>query len=156
MAQDDNKMPQIWDKALLEKQSRPMVKTNRKNKLKIIGINLILFALLYGLVSLNKEILRPEFSHISFINILTGSFPNFIAAYIISLAFVNAVVIRKPQNGRLIVYVGSVLVFTILAIEEIIPMWGASTYYDSFDILASGLGSILSIITFELIARNAC
>ena len=104
---------------------------------------------------MNKEILRPEFSHILFIEILTGSFPNFIAAYIISLAFVNPVLIRKPQNGRLIVYVGSVLVFTILAIEEIIPMWGASTYYDSFDILASGLGTILSIITFELMARKA-
>ena len=132
-----------------------MVKTNRKTMLKIIGINLVLFALLYGLVSLNKEILRPEFSDISFISILTGSFPNFIAAYIISLAFVNAVLIRKPQNGRLVVYVSSVLVFTILTIEEIIPMWGASKIYDSFDILASGLGSIFSIITFELMARNA-
>ncbi|NQU29177.1 MAG: hypothetical protein HQ525_00765 [Anaerolineae bacterium] len=132
-----------------------MKKPNRKNMLKIIGINLVLFALLYGLVSLNKEILRPEFSHTSFASILTGSFPNFIAAYIISLAFVNAVLIRKPQYGRLIVYVGSVLVFAILAIEEINPMWGASTYYDSFDILASGLGSILSIITFELMARKA-
>ena len=120
-----------------------------------MGINLVLFALLYGLVSLNKKVLRPEFSHISFISILTGSFPNFIAAYIISLAFVNAVLIRKPQNGRLIVDVSSVLVFTILAIEETTPIWGASTYYDSFDILASGLGSTLSIITFELIARKA-
>ena len=132
-----------------------MVKTNRKTMLKIIGINLVIFALLYGLVSLNKEILRPEFSDISFISILTGSFPNFIAAYIISLAFVNAVLIRKPQNGRLVVYVSSVLVFTILAIEEIIPVWGASKIYDTFDILASGLGSIFSIITFELMARNA-
>ena len=123
--------------------------------LKILGINLVLFALLFGLVSLNKEILRPEFSSISFISILTGSFPNFIAAYIISLAFVNAVLIRKPQNGRHIVYVSSVLVFTILVIEEIFSMWGASMYYDSFDILASGLGSILSIITFELIVRSA-
>ena len=132
-----------------------MVKPNRKNMLRIIGINLVLFALLYGLVSLNKEILRPEFSHISFISVLTGSFPNFIAAYIISLAFVNAVLIRKPQHGGLIAYVGSVLVFAILAIEEINPMWGASTYYDPFDILASGLGLILSIITFELMARKA-
>ena len=132
-----------------------MVKPSLKNILRIIGINLVLFALLFGLVSLNKEILRPAFSHISFISILTGSFPNFIAAYLLSLAFVNAVLIRKPQNGRLIVYVGSVLVFTILAIEEIYPMWGASTYYDPFDILASGLGSIISIITFELIVRNA-
>jgi len=132
-----------------------MVKPNRKDMLKIIGINLVLFALLYGLVSFNKGILRPEFSHLAFISILTGSFPNFIAAFIISLAFVNAVLIRKPQKGRLIVYVSSVLVFTILTIEEINPIWGASTYYDLFDILASGVGSILAIITFELIARNA-
>ena len=132
-----------------------MAKSNRKNMLRIIGINLVLFALLYGLISLNKEILRPEFSHIPFVSILTGSFPNFIAAYLISLGFVNAVLMRKLQHGRLIVYVGSVLVFTILAVEEIYPMWGASTYYDPFDILASGLGSMLSIITFELIARMA-
>lgn len=132
-----------------------MVKPNRKNMLKIIRINLVLFGLLYGLISLNKEILRPEFGHISFISILTGSFPNFIAAYIISLAFVNAVLIRKPQNGRLIVYVSSVLVFAILAIEEITPIWGASTYYDSLDIWATGLGSILSIFTYELLARIA-
>jgi hypothetical protein len=143
---------------MLSKNSKTkasMAKTNRKNMLKIIGTNLVLFTLLYGLVFLNKNILRPALSHISFIRILTGSFPNFIAAYIISLAFVNAVLIRKPHNGRLIVYVGSVLVFAILAIEEIFPMWGASTYYDSFDILASGLGSILSIITFKLMAQKA-
>jgi len=30
-------------------------------------------------------------------------------------------------------------------------MWGASTYYDSFYILASGVGALLSILTFELI-----
>jgi hypothetical protein len=141
-------------KALVQ-EKRPMGKMDRKNKQKVIGINIFLFALLFGLISLNKEILRPGFNHIAFIRILTGSFPNFIAAYIISLAFANAVLIGKPQKGRFIVYIGSVLVFVILAIEEIIPMWGASTYYDSFDILASGLGSILSIITFELIAHKA-
>jgi len=132
-----------------------MVKPNRKHALRIVGINLILFALLYGLISFNKEVLRPEFIQNSFINILTGSFPNFIAAFLISLGFVNVVIIRKPQKGCLIVYVGSVLVFIILAIEEIHPIWGASTTYDPFDIWASGLGSILSIVTFELIARNA-
>ena len=132
-----------------------MVKPNRKDVLRIIGINLVLFALLYGLISFNKEVLRPEFSRIAFISILTGSFPNFIAAYIISLAFVNAVLIRKPQSSRLIVYVGSVLVFIILSFEEIMPIWGASTYYDPFDILASGLGSIFAIITFEFMTRKA-
>jgi hypothetical protein len=127
----------------------------RKDTLKIIGINLVLFALLYGLVSLNKGVLRPEFSHIPFARVLTGSFPSFIAAYVISLAFANAVLIRKPRNGRLIVYLGSVLVFVILTIDEFISTWGASTYYDSMDILASGLGSLLSIITYELMPRKA-
>ena len=80
--------------------------------------------------------------------------PNFIAAYIVSIALTNAVLIRKPKNGRLIVYLGSVIVCVILTIEEVTSMWGASAYYDSFDILASGLGSLLSIVTFELIERK--
>ena len=30
-------------------------------------------------------------------------------------------------------------------------MWGASEYYDSYDIIASGVGSLLTIITYELL-----
>jgi hypothetical protein len=127
----------------------------RKNILQIIGINLLLFVFLYGLVSLNKAVLRPQFNHIPFVRVLTGSFPNFIAAYIISLFFVNGVLIRKPRHGRLIVYLGSVLVCAMLTLEELKPFWGASTYYDPLDILASGLGSFLSIITYELMSRKA-
>ncbi len=118
---------------------------------RILGINAFLFALLFGLISLNKEILRPAFAHFPSTNIFTGSFPNFIAAYIISLAFVNAVLQRKPQHGRLIVYLISALVFIILTVEEISPLWGASTHYDIFDIVASGLGSLLAVITFGLL-----
>jgi len=128
---------------------------DRKTIQKVVGINILLFALLFGLVALNKRVLRPRFSHMPSVGILTGSFPNFIAAYVISLAFANPVHIRKPRNGRLIVYLGSVLVFAVLAVEELSPMWGASQYYDPFDILASGLGSLLSIATFELVAREA-
>ena len=124
---------------------------NRKSKQRIIVINLLLFALLFGLVSLNKEFLRPLYSNTPIIKVLIGSFPNFIAAYIISLAFMNAVVIREPKYGRLIVYLSSFLVFAILTIEEFKPIWGASTHYDPFDIFASGLGSLLTILTFELV-----
>ena len=124
---------------------------NRKSKLRIIGINLLLFALLFGLVSLNKDFFRPTLNHIPFFRILTGCFPNFLAAYIISFAFVNAILIRKPKYRRLFVFISSVLVFVILTIEELKPMWGASTHYDSYDILASGIGSLLSILTFEFI-----
>lgn len=123
----------------------------KNSKQKIIIINLFLFALLFGLVSLNKEVLRPLYSHLPFAGILTGSFSNFIAAYIISLAFINAVLVKKPKYSRLILYISSFLVFMVLTVEELKPMWGASTHYDSFDILASGLGSILAILTFELI-----
>ena len=121
------------------------------NKKKVIAINAILFAALFGLVSLNKEILRPAFNNSSLLKILTGCFPNFIAAYFICLAFVSAILIRKIKHGRLLVYISSIAVFTILMIEELKPMWGASTYYDIFDIIASGVGSTLSIFTYELL-----
>jgi len=128
-----------------------MLKMKKNNKQKIIIINLFLFALLFGLVTINKEFIRPLYSHLPFAGILTGSFPNFIAAYIISLAFINAVLVKKPKYSRLISYISSFLVFIVLTVEELKPMWGASTHYDSFDILASGLGSILAVLTFELI-----
>jgi hypothetical protein len=127
---------------------------NRKSKLRIIGINLLLFALLFGLVSFNKGFLRPALNHNPFFGILTGCFPNFIAAFIISFAFVNAILTRKPKYGRMFVLIGSLLVFVILTIEEFKPMWGASTHYDSYDIVASGIGASLSILTFELITWN--
>ena len=38
-----------------------------------------------------------------------------------------------------------------MAIEELKPFWGVSKTYDYYDILASGLGAILAILSFELI-----
>ena len=124
---------------------------NPKNKKKAILTNVIIFVALFGLVTLNKKVLRPALNFSNFLTILTGCFPNFIAAYLISLAFVSAVVIRKFKYGRLIVYAGSIIVFTILMMEEIHPVWGASTYYDLFDIIASGMGSITAIFTYEIL-----
>ena len=124
---------------------------NINKKKKAIAINAILFAALFGLISLNKEILRPALNDSGLLKILTGCFPNFIAAYLISLASVSAVLIRKLKHGRLIVYSASIAVLVILTIEEFIPMWGASTYYDVFDIIASGVGSTLAIFTYELL-----
>ena len=118
---------------------------------KVIAINAILLAALFGLVSLNKEILRPALNNSGLMKTLVGCFPNFIAAYLISLASVSAVLIRKFKPGRLFVYAFSIAVFVILMIEELKPMWGASTYYDIFDIIASGVGSALAIITYELL-----
>ena len=120
-----------------------------KNKQKIIIINLLLFVLLFALVTLNKEFFRPEYAHTAVGGILTGSFPNFIAAYIISLALMNAVMIRAPKHSRKIVYIIAVMVFAILTAEELYPMWGASTHYDPFDIIANGIGALAAILTYK-------
>jgi hypothetical protein len=132
------------------KSQEKKISMNSKNKIKVIAVNAILFSALFGLVSLNKEFLRPILNQSKILKIFTGCFPNFIAAYLISLASVSAVFIRKLNHGRLIVYTSSIVVFIILMLEELKPMWGASIYYDLFDIIASGIGSILTIITYEL------
>ncbi len=77
------------------------LKMNITNRKKVIAINAFLIAALFGLVSLNKEILRPALNNSDLWKILTGCFPNFIAAYIISLAVVSAALIRKFKHVRL-------------------------------------------------------
>ena len=63
-----------------------------KEKLRLIGINLFLFAILFGIISFNKDVLRPNYGQFPFWGIILGSLPNFAAAYLISLAFVNGLV----------------------------------------------------------------
>jgi hypothetical protein len=79
-----------------------------------------------------------------------GCLPNFLAAFLISLAPVYPVITRRPKHGRIGVYSFSIVVFAVLTIEEFMPLWGASTHYDSLDILASGAGSLLAVLAFEL------
>jgi hypothetical protein len=120
------------------------------SKKKVIAINAFFVAALFGLVSLNKEVLRPLVKNSEILKILTGCFPNFIASFLISLLFISAVLIRKPIRGRTIVYLSSVVIFVVLLIEELKPMWGASSHYDPYDIIASGIGSLSAIAVFEL------
>jgi len=128
-----------------------MPESKLKSRTRTIGLNLFIIAALFGLVSLNKETLRPMSIHSEFASTITGCFPNFIAAYLISLAYVNAALSKQSKNSRLIAILSSTVIFIILTIEELKPMWGASTYYDPWDIAASGVGSLLAILTFELI-----
>ena len=112
-----------------------------------------MFAFLFLSVTFNKEFIRPVYGNSPIIGIITGSFSNFMAAYIISLFPVSPIISKKIKikKARIIVYTISILVFLILTAEEIHPMWGASTQYDLFDILASAVGSLLAILTFEII-----
>lgn len=121
-----------------------------KKRLGVILTNILLFGLLFGLVSLNKELLRPSLNDIPIVKPTLGCFPNFIAAYIISLFFVNGALTMKPRHSRIIVSLGSLLVFAVLTAEELRPMWGASTQYDVLDIVASGVGVLLAVFTYEL------
>ena len=122
-------------------------------KKKYIAINLILFAILYLSVEFNKEFIRPLYSGSPFLGILTGSFPNFIAAYIISLFPIAAILAKRlnVKKSRLLIYIFAVVVFLILTVEEFQPFFDASTVYDIYDIIANGVGSIIAIITFELL-----
>jgi hypothetical protein len=124
---------------------------DRQSRLRLIGTNCIFIAILFGLVTFNKEVLRPACSHIPALNAVTGCLPNFLAAVLISLAVVNALRVRKPRYGRLFAYAGFLLVFAILTVEELKPMWGASTYCDPLDILASALGALVGIFVYEVI-----
>ncbi len=123
---------------------------NRSNRKKVLVFNALLFASLFMLITINKEYLRPVAQDHAFCLLITGCFPNFIAAYIISLAVAAGVFVKKPRYSRLLVYSISFLIFAVLALEEIKPMWGASEHYDIFDIFASGLGSALAILTYEI------
>ena len=122
------------------------------NKRKYIAINFILFAFLYLSVSFNKEYIRPIYGSAPFWGIITGSYSNFMAAYIISL-FPLAAIFAKGINlkkSRLIMYSVAILVFVILTIEEFKPFVDASKVYDVYDIIANGLGSLFAILTFEI------
>lgn len=120
----------------------------KKIAFKIVGINLTLFLLLVLLIYINKTVFRPTFNENYLAQILTGSFPNFIAAFLISLCAVNPVLIRKPRLGRLIVYLGSLLIILALILDELESI-GASRQYDINDIAGSVLGSLLAILTYE-------
>ncbi len=121
-----------------------------------IAINFILFAILYFSVSFNKEFIRPIYGSTPIIGILTGSFSNFMAAYIISLFPFSPILAKQIDlvKSRLIVYLVAALAFILLTIEEIKPYADASTVYDIYDIIASGLGSIFAILTFEIFVKR--
>ena len=127
--------------------------TNKvKSKKKYIVLNILMLAFLFLSISFNKEYLRPLYGHIYFIGILLGSYPNFIASYIISLFILKIALNKNIRFRRYIFYSFSFIVFVSLTVEELKPLWGVSKTFDLFDILANGLGCALAIITYEFIA----
>lgn len=125
-----------------------ITRTARRIALKMVIINLMLALLLFGLVLMNKTIFRSAFPHSQFAQILTWSFPNFIAGLLLCLCVVNPVLIKKPKRGRTIVYAISLLIMSVLIADEAGSVV-ASAHYDNNDIIGIALGSILAVIMFE-------
>lgn len=120
-----------------------------KQRLKIIVGNLLLFGSLVLLIQLNKTYFRPDTIPGSWQNIITGVFPNFIAALVLSLAIIRAVWQCKTQYHRQIVYGAALGIFGILCAKEYFYIWEASTHFDKGDIIASALGVLVSIAVYE-------
>ena len=125
------------------------------DRLRVVGTNLLLFLLLVGVVTLNKHYLRPHVGSSILAQVFTGSLPNFAAAFFVTLCAVSPVLLVKPRFGRLLVYLSALVAFTLLTLEELIGIVGASRQVDTFDILASALGAILACLSFELLVRVA-
>ena len=125
------------------------------DRLRVVGTNLLLFLLLFGVVTLNKRLLGPSVGSSALAQVVTGSLPNFAAAFFVSLCAVSPVLVMKPRFGRMLVYLAALVVFTLLALEELSGVVGASTQLDTFDILASALGAVFACLTFEWIVKVA-
>ncbi len=123
---------------------------------KYIAANFVLFAVLFLSVSFNKTYIRPAYGHTAIVGVLTGSFSNFMAAWIISLFPFAAIRAGRMslKKARLVFYGISVLVFAALAVEEIAPYTGASSTFDVFDLMASGFGSLAAIAVFEVFLKK--
>jgi hypothetical protein len=120
-----------------------------------VAVNATLLALLFLSVSFNKEYLRPAFAGNPVLDLFTGSYPNFIAAYVISLFPVCPMLTKRPNitRGMQIVLATAAGVFIILTIEELAPVFGVSKVRDGSDIIASALGSSCAILTFHFLRR---
>lgn len=123
------------------------------SKKKLLITNIVLFAILFLAISFNKDYLRP-ISHQLPGMIITGCLPNFLAAFIITLMLLNALMIKLAKYRHLLLYLIPGLVFAILAFEEFVPLWGASSNFDIYDIIASGIGAILSVVVYKLSHKN--
>jgi hypothetical protein len=84
---------------------------------------------------------------------MSGIFPNFIAAFILSTVTYYPALAGRLRYPRAVIYANAALVFLLLTVEECMSLLGASETYDPYDILASAAGSALAILTFEALRK---
>lgn len=109
---------------------------------------LILILVILGII--NGEYLRPQYGKLQYFDVLIGSLPNFVGAFVFSLLLSSQISKLYVQKRKLIIYFISFLVFIILTIEEFHPFLTATKTFDIFDIIASAIGALCSVIVLEL------
>jgi VanZ family protein len=100
------------------------------------------------------EYLRPRYGRLQYFDILIGSLPNFVGAFVFSLALSSEISKLYVKKRKLIIYLMSSLVFIILTIEEFHPFFTATKTFDKFDIIASAIGALCSVIVLESSMRK--
>ncbi len=132
------------------------MKNNFSDRKILMALPLVLFAILYLSVSFNKEYIRPVYGNDPVVGVITGSFSNFMAAFIIALIAIIPLLKKKIslRQSRVYFYSVSILVFGLLVAEEFFSYFGASKTYDIYDILASALGSVMAIVVFEIVIKS--
>ena len=118
------------------------IKSYRRGLLFLSTISLLLLIV-------NKEFLRPNYRNIAEVSIILDSMANFLAPLIYGLFPIDIILKSNYKNGRLYYYTLSILLFLFLIVEEYFAFFTTSNTFDLYDIFASGLGALITILIYE-------
>ena len=108
---------------------------------------LLIMELLY---LLNRDFLRPMFQSNTFVVMILGSLPNFLASLAAGIIFIPFSVRKlSVADGRLLVYLFSAVCLVLLIQEEISPFIFGSRINDVNDMITSCIGTFCSVIIYE-------
>lgn len=118
------------------------IKTYRRGLLILSTISLLLLIV-------NKELLRPIYGNTGVASIIHNSMANFLAPLIYGLFPIDIILKSNYKNGRLYYYTLLILLILFLIIEEYFAFFTTSNTFDLYDIFASGLGGLITILIYE-------
>ncbi|NPD43991.1 hypothetical protein [Lentimicrobium sp. S6] len=122
----------------------------RKIRIRLVLTGIVVLVLFV----INKEYLRPAFQNNEVVSIIVGSLPNFLGAYLFSLLPFERIIKSNNKNRKAYYYLYVAFIFIFLIIEEFFPFFTASKTFDVYDILASGMGCILAILSYEITIKK--
>ena len=103
---------------------------------------------------INKEYFRPKLGGLRYIKVLIGCLPNFIGAFVFVFMFYGFIPRKYREKREKLIYLCATFVFILLIKEEFYPFFTATKTFDTFDILASGLGVLFALFIWKLSIVN--